>query len=238
MRRIGQWLAAGALLLLAAYAVMAPDWTERALEPVHQAEAPDAPLRATPAATSPASVSSAQSIHELSQEVSVLRGELSEIKRTLALLRRDVERSLLTPRDHETAESQSDLGEEAAIEEELRVRTELQNSLEGAFHDEIVDDRWSGAVLGEIDSAIHSLEMSEKIRSLECRARTCRLLMAAPDAFDTMDSRSAELPSDRLSELIFRLANTLPAMTAFEVDSGGAEPDLLMYFSRDMDAVP
>lgn len=120
----------------------------------------------------------------------------------------------------------------------MRVRTALQGSLEGAFHDETVDDRWSDAVLQEIDAAVHALEMSEKIRSLECRARTCRLLMATPEAFDATDSRSAEFPSDRLSELIFRLANSLPAMTAFEVDSGGAEPDLLMYFSRDMDAVP
>lgn len=117
MRRIGRWLAAGALLLLAAYAVTAPDWTREGQEPVHQAEAPDAPLQANPATTSPASESSAQSIDQLHQDVSALRSELAEIKRTLASLRRDIGRSLLTPRDDETIGEQSEVSEDAAIEE-------------------------------------------------------------------------------------------------------------------------
>jgi hypothetical protein len=177
------------------------------------------------------------STEALQEELRLLGRDLAELTTTVAALSRDMQRMQLAIGDSDAIEEEGPARyEDAVAEEEWRHREELA-ALEGAFRREPVDRSWSAATRDRIESALDAVSLSEQVRALECRAATCRIEIAARGSPGDPGFEAAR-GSGSLPQLVMMLGNTLPAMTAFELDDEGPVPGTLLYLSRDTDSIP
>jgi hypothetical protein len=177
------------------------------------------------------------SVDALQEELRIIGRDLARLTTTVAALSRDMQRMQLASGDPDTIQEEEPARyEDALVEEEWRHREE-RAALESAFRREPVDRVWSAAALDRIESALEAFALSEQVRALECRATTCRIEIAAQGSPGDSGFEAARV-SGRLPQLVMMLGNTLPAMTAFELDDGSPVPNTLLYLSRDTDSVP
>lgn len=153
----------------------------------------------------------------LKQQVALLRREVAEIRQQLARM----------PGAAETAEASANpRTDPAARAEAERVERQRIASTETAFRSEKEDAGWSRgtvtairAALGEADETLRS-----RVSGVECRSQSCRVVIGG--------GNSPGPSGQDLSLVLMRLAQTLPNVTAGQLDQGDGRPATVLYLSR------
>jgi len=155
--------------------------------------------------------------------VDALRQQVAQLQRDVASIRQQLARS-------PTMAAAADTGPDPRVDAGARMEADRVErmriaSSETAFQNEPRDNRWSQgatanvrAALGEIDESVRN-----QVRSVDCRARSCRVELGA-DANGTM---ARDLPM-----VIARLGQTLPNVTAGQLDEGDGRSATVLYLSR------
>lgn len=168
-----------------------------------------------------------QEMAALREEVALLRREVSVVQRQI----REQERAatVVAPgREEDPAnDPRTDSAARAAAERE---RQEQMAVLEADFRQEATDGVWSFEAAGAVQEALASDEtVQTALRNIECRSSTCRAEMA--------DDDTGEL-GKALPVFLQQLAETLPSVTANQVDDGAGGKIMILYMSRESNELP
>ena len=181
--------------------------------PTSKAAAEATSVAAESSATSPAPAE--DTVTRLSREVAQLHREVSDLRQQFARGGVTTAAAPSGPDPRANPEARA----EAAQAERLRVA-----STEQAFRNQQVDARWSQgatasvrAALGEVDE-----ELRSQVRSVECRGQSCRVEISSDGPAVARD----------LPILVNRLGQTLPNVTAGQVDQGDGRQATVLYLSR------
>jgi hypothetical protein len=139
---------------------------------------------------------SAQAIASLQQEVAALRGEGNQEPCTPPLTR----------------------------EEAARARQAQMQEVEASFWQEPVDRTWSARAADAVTAALGGDDMGAQVpvRSLECRAHSCRL---------ELDSDETGGLAKTLPVFLSRVGETLPSVTANEVQNPDGSRSTILYMA-------
>jgi hypothetical protein len=161
-------------------------------------------------------LSSEANLGELRQQVTLLRREVRDQREQVARIprTRDVAAIAPDPRTDPVAR------QEAQQTERMRIATS-----EAAFQGERGDGRWAQATTSAIQAALTQVDdaVRGQVRSIECRSTSCRVEINA----GANDSLAQELPL-----VIAQLGQTLPHMTAGQIDQGDGRQATVLYLSR------
>jgi hypothetical protein len=214
MRVASAGLGLGVSFLLAACGGRLDDAASPAAERPPQGAAQ--PAHAAPlASTAPAAL--ADELPQLRQQIEVLRREVASLRAQVARIPGAVRVA-----EPEVAHPQVDAQSRAEAEREDRLRLA---AAEQAFRSEQRDPRWSQGATATVRAALGELDdtLRNQVRSVECRAQSCRVEIGA-------DS-SGQLMQD-LPLMLSRLGSTLPHATAAQVDQGDGRQATVLYLSR------
>ncbi|WP_295435578.1 hypothetical protein [uncultured Thiodictyon sp.] len=185
----------------------------------------------TPVSSSPASGGQADGY--LIQEVAALRQEVRRLRGMVANLRRDSQ-----PDAEQALAAQAERDLKARDPEALRRDSELERvqqlrEADAKFQRERRDAAWAQSTAVKLQEAMDSVELPPAlVRAVDCRAQTCRVELAGGvnegGAGETSVSVDKALPM-----LALALAESLPAITAYEVDNGHAGTTTVLFLSRD-----
>lgn len=206
-----------------------------------ESESPSLPARSVSAQ---APVIAPEAALALGAEVVFLRKEVAALQVALVRLQREVQ-ARTQPSAGVSAEvaapapkPRRDL-EGMALNEQFE-RLQLMDTVDAEFQKEPHDPHWSAMTESHVEDALAHLEAPPGIlRSIECRAQTCRVEMAnLSDAYLADNPKAGALSVEKLLPMLAtEIADSLPAMTAFEVGSG-ASTETVLYFSRTADTEP
>lgn len=161
-------------------------------------------------------IASDASVADLRQEVVLLRREVADLREQVMRLpgSSSAEADKPNPRTDPVAK------QEAQQAEALRVA-----SSETAFQSEHNDPRWSQATATALQTTIGQVDASlrNQVRSIECRSQSCRVEINAGAG----SALAQELPL-----IVTRLGDTLPHVTAGQVDQGDGQQATVLYLSR------
>ena len=117
--------------------------------------------------------------------------------------------------------SRTDPGARAETEQAERLRLAASES---AFRNEPNDTGWSRNAAASVRAALQGdTPLRGELRSVECRSRSCRVELGA-------DPTGANFPD--LPVRLLQLAQTLPNLTATQVDQGDGRKATVLYLSR------
>ncbi len=112
-----------------------------------------------------------------------------------------------------------------ALAEQQQVWHEQMAAVETAFRGERRDGRWSSVTEAAVRDAARSDEgLHSALRSVDCRAQTCRVEIAD----DGTHKVSRDLP-----KFVADLAGTLPQTKTDTLDEGDGRRTMVMYLSRE-----
>jgi len=160
----------------------------------------------------------------LADELPQLRQQIEVLRREVASLRAQVARLPGAARvvEPEAGHPQADPQSRAEAEREDRLRLA---AAEQAFRSEQRDPRWSQGATAAVRAALAELDDSLRgqVRSVECRAQSCRVEIGA----DSSGLLMRDLPL-----MLSRLGATLPSATAAQVDQGDGRQATVLFLSR------
>ena len=152
----------------------------------------------------------------LPEQVVQLRRDVADIRQQLARL----------PGAAHVAETPAHpRSDPAARLEAEQVEQQRIAATDTAFRSEREDPRWSRDTAAAVRAAVAEADESlrNQVRSVECRSQSCRVVI----------SGDASGPGGQhLSSVMFRLAASLPKVTAGQVDQGDGRPATVLYLSR------
>jgi len=210
--------APGIAAMLAACGGSPGDASTQALS---QAVAPSAAITPSGIASSAGDVrtpplSADAGLGDLRQEVTLLRREVRDLREQVGRIpgAREVAVNVPDPRTDAVAR------QEAQQAERLRIAT-----TEAAFQGERGDPRWAQGTTAAIQSALTQVDDAARgqVRSIECRSQSCRVEINA----GATDSFTQELP-----QVIAQLGQSLPHVTAGQIDQGDGRQATVLYLSR------
>ena len=167
--------------------------------------------------------------------------EMVALKKQVALLRREVSSvqqqvdeqgrtgTVVAPGREEDPTNDPRINPAARAAAE-RARQEQMAVIEANFRQEPTDRGWSSEAAGAVQEALASDEtVQTALRNLECRSSTCRVEMADDDT-----GESAKV----MPILLQQLAETLPNVTANQVDDSAGGKRTILYMSRESNELP
>jgi hypothetical protein len=154
---------------------------------------------------------------DLAQQVAQLRQEVAAIRAQLA-------RGPMANTAAQTREANPRTDPAARQEAERTERMRIA-SAESAFRGEKQDTRWDQTTTASVRSALTQADenLRQQVRSIECRSQTCRLEINA-EAAGALDR---DLPM-----VLSRLGDTLPKITAGQIDQGNGRMATVLYLSK------
>jgi len=122
--------------------------------------------------------------------------------------------------------------------ESQRQRDQQLDALESGFKQEPTDAAWAAQTTARVEETLAAFAVAPSgVRDIECRASTCRLEIAGDTLLDVAGKEPASLDKG-LPLLVNRLADSLPSMTAFQVEDGYGATSTVLFFSRETDLPP
>jgi hypothetical protein len=166
---------------------------------------------------SPAPAPASTTQPDLAQQVAQLRQEVAAIRAQLA-------RGPMANTAAQTREANPRTDPAARQEAERTERMRIA-SAESAFRGEKQDTRWDQTTTASVRSALTQADenLRQQVRSIECRSQTCRLEINA-EAAGALDR---DLPM-----VLSRLGDTLPKITAGQIDQGNGRMATVLYLSK------
>ena len=154
---------------------------------------------------------------QLKHEVAQLRHEVAELRQQIG--RRSTDAVI---RAEAAADPRTD--PEARAEADRTERLRIASS-ESSFRREPNDPRGSLGTAAVVRAALAESDESlrNQVRSIECRMQSCRVEISGD---------SAELLARDLPMVISRLGQTLPNVTAGQIDQGDGRQATVLYLSR------
>jgi hypothetical protein len=214
-------LGAGIVLLLAACGGGQDDAPVRAERHAPISGAPARGDSAAARASAPMQVAAGAAVPDdemaqMKQQVALLSREVAEIRRQLARMPGSA-LNVETAPDPRTDPN-------ARLEAE-RVEQQRITSTETAFRNEKEDARWSQGTVAAVRAALGEAgeSLRNQVSSVECRSQSCRVVIGG----DTRGPAGRDLPL-----VMMRLAETLPNVTAGQIDQGDGLPAMVLYLSR------
>jgi hypothetical protein len=210
--------ASGIAAMLAACGGGTGDSSAQPLSQASSTAAKDTQARISPARDGGGAppLSSDANLAELRQQVTLLRREVRDLREQFARIpgAREVAATVPDPRTDAVAR------QEAQQTERLRIATS-----EAAFQGERGDARWAQSTASAIQAALTQVDDAARgqVRSIECRSQSCRVEINA----GANDSLAQELPL-----VIAQLGQTLPHVTAGQVDQGDGRQATVLFLSR------
>lgn len=163
-----------------------------------------------------------QEMAALREQVVLLRREVSAVQRQI----REQERAATAVAPGREEDPANDpRSDPAARAEAERERQEQMAVIEADFRQEPTDPHWSSEAAAAVQEAMAGDEAARTaLRNIECRANTCRVEMTDDDTGKLAKS---------MPLLVQQLAQTLPSVTANQVDDGDGAKTMILYMSRE-----
>jgi hypothetical protein len=156
--------------------------------------------------------------------------ELAALRQEVAQLRQLVNNQGQTPEAPDQAKTGPVDPEIKALEtqaEQERRHREYVQGVAASFRKELVDPAWSSSKMSVIQTALASKpELRQLVRSVECRAQTCRVEFA--------DEASGR-PSNAVQSLLAGLGTELPTAIAERVEQAGRPGSTVFYVGHSND---
>jgi hypothetical protein len=168
-----------------------------------------------------------QDLPDLREQVALLRREVAAVQRQLheqarATLAAGQGRDLPLAPDPRT--------DPAARAQAERERQEQMAALEANFRHEPTDRGWAVQAAGAVQEALASNETIETaLQNIECHSHTCRVELADDDTGELAKS---------MPVFLLQLGQTLPSVTANQVEDGAGGRTLILYMSRESNELP
>ena len=168
-----------------------------------------------------------QELVALREQVILLRREVAAVQRQL-YEQGQTATSVASGREEDPAnDPRTDPAARAAVE---RQRQEQMAVLEANFQQEPTDRGWSSEAVAAVQEVLASDEtVQTAVRGIECRSSTCRVELADDDT-----GESAKV----MPILLQQLAETLPNVTANQVDDSAGGKRTILYMSRESNELP
>jgi hypothetical protein len=153
---------------------------------------------------------------QIKQQIALLRREVADIRQQLARAPGTARIAEVVPDPRRDPNARA----EAERAERLRVA-----SSESAFRSEHEDARWNQGAVAAIRAALAESDetIRNQVRSIECRSQSCRVEINS-DASGTL---ARDLPI-----LLGRLGQSLPNVTAGQIDQGDGRQAMVLYLGR------
>jgi len=161
----------------------------------------------------------------LVEDMTALRQEVALLRREIANMQLQLREQAMAATDKVPAREESDDVQMKSVEEEERANHERTETLEAAFIQESVDQQWADEATHAIKEALGREDMGQLVlQSLECRSSSCRMQLA--------NNGSGDMPKS-LPLLMQLLSETVPYVTAGEVEDSAGGTSLVLYMSQD-----
>lgn len=171
-------------------------------------------------------------IAALKQEVSRIDSEISSLRQQLFSLSTDIKKNA----QHAESESLAGEGKKKAVDMEHqkenadKAHQARLDALESSFRNEREDPRWSSATLSMLQSTVNNDEgLRASTRHIECRSKTCRV---------EISDRAPEKVSESIGALMKQAEQTLPSISASQVDEGDGTLTTVLFLSRESTSRP
>lgn len=189
---------------------------DAAASPDHRAGVPAASSRNVATVPMPNGSAPDDDMAQVKQQIALLRREVADIRQQLARAPSIARSTQATPDPRRDPNARA----EAERAERLRVVAS-----ESAFRSEREDARWSQGTVATVRAALADSDESirNQVRSIECRSQSCRVEISA-DASGTL---ARDLPI-----LLSRLGQSLPNVTAGQIDQGDGRQAMVLYLAR------
>ena len=186
----------------------------QALPAAGHSNAPDRPVPQSAAAEKESGTENLS----LKQQVAALQRDVADIRAQLARMRGGVSTTgSATPdtRPDETARADFERAQAAHVA-----------AIEAAFRTEQIDAAWSRNTADSVRAALlqGKQEAAGHIRSVECRSRSCRVMV---DSEALQPGGAVDLPI-----IVSRLAQTLPNVSMGQIDQGDGGQVSVLYLSK------
>lgn len=176
-----------------------------------------------PRAVAARSASERDELAEMKRELGALRGEV----RASAMQRQLIDATMQRPEAAAdvAATPPVDDAEEQLSPEEAHARTEAHIAqIAQSFQAEVADRRWSSKVEAEIGAALKDDHVKLNAKSVECRAKTCRL---------ELEGNEPAAQAKGLPVVANRMGATLPTVMGHEESDGRGGTNMVLYLYRD-----
>lgn len=198
-------------------------WMTAAQSPLPDAAIPSNFIAKPPQPPSHSPANTSMSAARQAQDIATLKRELTDLKAEIAALNQFVRSQAasqpLAGRDEKTPQLRDPLAQ-ADAEQQRQQQIAL---IEAGFRSETTDADWSAASLAKLQAALAKPALQSALRSMECRSRTCRVEIA-----------HASTDVQKILPLFAnQLADSLPNLTAGEVDGSTGDGNMVLYLSRD-----
>jgi hypothetical protein len=162
------------------------------------------------------------------KDISALRQELALLRAEISALQRHQSRMAATVAVTPEEDPANDLRRGPAARAEAdRQYQEQMKIVEANFQQERIDSRWSSDTAAAVQEAVASDDTAQAaLRNINCRSNTCRVEMAG----DNTGELAKFMPL-----FVQQLGETLPNVTANQVDDGDGGKTLILYMSRETD---
>jgi hypothetical protein len=175
-----------------------------------------------PRTASSRNASDRDELTELRREVGTLRGEVRASAMQRQLTDATVQRA--EPAAEATTSPPAEEAEEQVSPEEAQARTEAHIAqIAQAFQAEVADRQWSSKVESEIGAVLKD-QVKLNAKSVECRARTCRL---------ELEGNDAAAQAKGLPVIANRMGPTLPTAMGHVESDGRGGTNMVLYLYRD-----
>jgi hypothetical protein len=191
------------------------------------------PIPAAPAELSAGSAGSKQRGETHQRDLVTLREQVALLREQVSALQQQIheqERVVTGTASERAAGSVTDPSTNPAAQAQAgRERQEQMAVLEANFRQEPTDREWASGATGAVQRALASDDTIQRaLRSLECRAQTCRVEMAEDDT---------GVLGKGLPLFLLQLGQTLPSGTAIPIDDGAGGTTVILYLSRETNAL-
>lgn len=171
----------------------------------------------------------------------VTPAEVAELRREVAQLRAAVSDLRQRPPAADPGSEQGPRFEQssrAQIQAEAESnRWARMNRLESTFVRETTDAAWSADTSTRVEEALATLGATPAgVRDLECRASTCRLEISGDTLF-TVEGEALDLDAG-LPLLLHHLGESLPSVSAYDIEDGNGLTRTVLFLSRDAPQPP
>lgn len=161
-----------------------------------------------------------------------LSAELAELRQEVALLKLQVRSQGQKPAEQPRKADAQDASArmDPASDPDLRAEQERQHrdymaGVDAAFRKEPIDATWSSATASGVRAAIATDdELRRLVGDVECRSRTCRVVIAETDSGRMNKS---------FMTFIHRLGAALPSVAADRLEDASGAARMILYMSRN-----